>query len=78
MRNIVNCPFKSGRTDSGVSAKAQVIHFDAQTDIPDYKIPYCLQQILPDDISILTCDKANDDFQYNNQCQSILIPLVLL
>ena len=52
----------SGRTDSGVSAKAQVIHFDAQTDIPDNKIPYCLQQILPDDISILTCDKANDDF----------------
>lgn len=52
----------SGRTDSGVSAKAQVIHFDAQTDIPDNKIPYCLQQILPDDISILTCDKVNDDF----------------
>lgn len=52
----------SGRTDSGVSAKGQVIHFDAITSIPENRIPFCLQQILPDDISILSCTQVNNDF----------------
>lgn len=52
----------SGRTDSGVSARGQVIHFDANTDIKDEKIPYALQNLLPDDISILYCKEVSKDF----------------
>ena len=52
----------SGRTDSGVSARGQVIHFDANTDIKDEKIPYAIQNLLPDDISILYCKEVSKDF----------------
>lgn len=43
----------SGRTDSGVHAKAQVCHFDAETAIPAEKIADALNIRLPQDISVL-------------------------
>ena len=43
----------SGRTDSGVHARAQVCHFDAQTSIPADKLADALNAHLPDDISVL-------------------------
>ncbi|MDE6565971.1 MAG: tRNA pseudouridine(38-40) synthase TruA, partial [Clostridia bacterium] len=52
----------SGRTDSGVSARGQVIHFDSNTDIPADKIPFALKSLLPNDIAILSCTYVNDDF----------------
>ena len=45
----------SGRTDSGVHAEGQVIHFDAVTSIPTDKIPYAVNTELPDDISMPSC-----------------------
>ena len=33
----------SGRTDSGVSARGQVIHFDSDTEIAEDKIPFALK-----------------------------------
>ena len=52
----------SGRTDSGVHAEGQVIHFDAETSIPVDKIPYAVNTELPDDISMLYCEQTADDF----------------
>lgn len=52
----------SGRTDSGVSALGQVIHFDADTDIPQDKIVLAIKPLLPDDISIVSCEIVDDNF----------------
>lgn len=52
----------SGRTDAGVHAKGQVIHFDTDLGIPDDRWPLALNSLLPDDISILSAEKAEDSF----------------
>ena len=52
----------SGRTDAGVHAEGQVVHFDATTSIPTDKIPFAVNTELPDDVSMLYCEVADDDF----------------
>ena len=52
----------SGRTDAGVHAEGQVIHFDADTAIPPEKIPFAVNTELPRDISMLSCEPVADDF----------------
>lgn len=52
----------SGRTDAGVHAEGQVIHFDAETSIPTNKIPYAVNTELPADISMLSCEVAPEGF----------------
>ena len=52
----------SGRTDAGVHAEGQVVHFDADTSIPVDKIPFAVNTHLPDDVSMLSCQVAPDDF----------------
>lgn len=45
----VNC---SGRTDTGVHARAQVVHVDLETDIPARKLLVALNARLPEDVRI--------------------------
>lgn len=52
----------SGRTDAGVHAEGQVVHFDADTAIPPEKIPFAVNTRLPDDISMLSCEPVSGDF----------------
>lgn len=52
----------SGRTDAGVHAEGQVIHFDADASIPDDKIPFAVNAVLPDDVSMLLCERTSPDF----------------
>lgn len=52
----------SGRTDAGVHAAGQVVHFDAETTIPADKIPFAVNTLLPDDVSMLACEIVSDDF----------------
>jgi tRNA pseudouridine38-40 synthase len=52
----------SGRTDAGVHAKGQVIHFDSPLDIPMEKWAMALNSLLPDDLSVLSVEKAKDTF----------------
>lgn len=52
----------SGRTDAGVHALGQVVHFDADTSIPTDKIPFAVNTHLPDDISMLSCEIAPENF----------------
>ena len=53
----------SGRTDSGVHARGQVVHYD--TDIPSLgadKIPKALNSLLPGDVRVLAAREVPEDF----------------
>ena len=52
----------SGRTDSGVHARAQVAHFDTQSRIPGPKFAYALNCGLPPDIRVAFSQEAPADF----------------
>lgn len=52
----------SGRTDAGVHAKGQVIHFDSPLSIPSDRWPVALNSLLPEDLSVLSVEKAEEDF----------------
>jgi tRNA pseudouridine38-40 synthase len=52
----------SGRTDAGVHAKGQVIHFDTPLDIPAGKWPTAINGLLPSDIAFLDAEKVSSSF----------------
>jgi len=52
----------SGRTDAGVHAKGQVAHFSSETAPDLKKLLHSLNGILPNDIRILSVEKAAPDF----------------
>lgn len=54
--------FASGRTDAGVHAKGQVIHFDTPLSIPEDRWPIALNSLLPDDIAVLSAEYATPTF----------------
>lgn len=54
--------YASGRTDAGVHAKGQMIHFDTSLSIPEHKWRIALNALLPDEISVLEVQKAESDF----------------
>jgi tRNA pseudouridine38-40 synthase len=54
--------FASGRTDAGVHAKGQVLHFDTFLDIPVEKWAVALNSMLPGDISVLKAEMVKSNF----------------
>lgn len=52
----------SGRTDSGVHARAQVAHFDTESRIPADKVCYALNTRLPADIRVKASFEVSPDF----------------
>lgn len=61
----------SGRTDSGVHALGQVIHFDApSSSLPCEKLPFAVAQYLPNDISIIETEKVDSEFHARYSCKS--------
>jgi tRNA pseudouridine38-40 synthase len=52
----------SGRTDAGVHAKGQVIHFDSSLEIEPSRWQIALNSLLPSDIAIHTVEMAAPDF----------------
>ncbi|MCS0656274.1 tRNA pseudouridine(38-40) synthase TruA [Cytobacillus firmus] len=52
----------SGRTDAGVHARGQVIHFDSPLNIPIEKWEIALNSLLPDDVAIIGTETVSDDF----------------
>lgn len=54
--------FGASRTDSGASARGQVCHFDVTAPIPVEKWPLILNKILPNDISVVSAEEVDEDF----------------
>jgi tRNA pseudouridine38-40 synthase len=54
--------FASGRTDAGVHARGQVIHFDSPLSIPEDRWAIALNSLLPDDLAILTVESVSSSF----------------
>ncbi|MBX6352433.1 MAG: tRNA pseudouridine(38-40) synthase TruA [Thermoflavifilum sp.] len=54
--------FGSGRTDAGVHARAQVVHFQQEKGPPPEKWPYILLRRLPPDIVAVAAEPVPDDF----------------
>ena len=52
----------SGRTDTGVHAKAQVANFRTRSHIPGPKFPFALNANLPPDIAVTAAEDAAPDF----------------
>lgn len=52
----------AGRTDAGVHAAGQVIHFTTPLSIPDERWPYAVNSLLPPDIRILKAYHVDDAF----------------
>ena len=59
----------ASRTDSGVHALCNVAVFDTATRIPPQKLPYALNQRLPQDIRIRDAGEAASDF-HPRRCRS--------
>ena len=59
----------SGRTDSGVHAKAQVCHFDAETSVPPEKLADAFNMRLPEDIRVIASTKAPPGFDSNRSAK---------
>lgn len=52
----------SGRTDAGVHAKGQRVHFDSETKIPAEKLPFALNTKLPWDVKVREAIVVDSDF----------------
>jgi len=52
----------SGRTDAGVNALGQVVHFDTNKNLVASEFLYSLNEILPDDISVSDLKEVNSSF----------------
>ncbi len=52
----------SGRTDAGVHARGQVIHFDSPLQIPTEKWKKGLNALLSDDLVMMDIEKVSSDF----------------
>lgn len=52
----------SGRTDSGVHAKGQVIHFDYPAILPEESVKKAMNSLLPADVRILHVEKVSQLF----------------
>ena len=54
--------FGSGRTDSGVHALDQAVHFDLKSVIPPQKLKLALNDMLPKDIAVIKAKFAKQGF----------------
>ena len=52
----------SGRTDSGVHALCQKVHFDTESTIPPERFTNALNTLLPPDVKVISSKKVSSDF----------------
>ena len=60
----------SGRTDTGVHARGQVINFYTTGTIPIQNIKLALNSLLPDDIVVLSADEMPPEFSARHSAKS--------
>jgi len=68
----------SGRTDTGVHAYSQVVHFDTTVTRPDHAWAFGANTKLPGDISILWAKQVDETFHARFSAQSRVYRYVLL
>ena len=54
--------YASGRTDAGVSAFAQVAHFDTEKQVNEKSLLSSMNALLPNDIAITSVEKVDENF----------------
>lgn len=54
--------YASGRTDAGVSALAQVCHFDTEKIVNENKLISSMNALLPKDVAVTKLEKVSEDF----------------
>lgn len=54
--------YGSGRTDAGVHALGQTFHFDSPKELDVSRTAHSMNELLLDDIRILSLEKVSDDF----------------
>lgn len=59
----------SSRTDAGVHAMGQTVHFDTASGVPDEKFAYALNTMLPEDIRVRRSMSAEPDFHARFQAK---------
>ncbi|MDD6996074.1 MAG: tRNA pseudouridine(38-40) synthase TruA [Candidatus Borkfalkiaceae bacterium] len=59
----------SGRTDAGVHAEEQIVHFDAELSLPPEKLPEAVNKFLPGGVSILKSARAKEGFDANRSAK---------
>ncbi len=52
----------SGRTDSGVHARAMVCHVDMETSVPEKNLAKAINAHLPESVSVLSVERVGKDF----------------
>ena len=62
--------YGSGRTDSGVHAKAQVANFHTDCTLPTDKLQKALNAVLPKDISVIKTEKTHRAFHSRYSAKS--------
>jgi tRNA pseudouridine38-40 synthase len=60
----------AGRTDAGVHARGQVAHFKANLRLDEDELRRGLNSLLPDDVRIISLEKARPDFHARRQATS--------
>lgn len=68
-----NRPIKTvfaGRTDAGVNAIAQVVHFDYDKALVASEFVDSMNNILPDDIAIMNMDEVTEEFHAQKSAKS--------
>lgn len=67
----------SGRTDAGVHAVGQVIHFHSELNIPPEKLQRALNNLLPQDIAVHSIEIVADDFDASRSAKRKLYRYVV-
>ncbi len=56
-------PYSASRTDSGVHARGQVIHYFTEKRIPTGRLPHALNSELPNDIVVKRAEEVSPNFK---------------
>ena len=69
----------SGRTDAGVHANGQVIHFDTPLSLPLDRWQMALNVLLPTDIRIVGVEYVDEDFhaRYSATGKTYMLQMVV-
>jgi|AntRauTorckE6833_2_1112554.scaffolds.fasta_scaffold00607_34 tRNA pseudouridine38-40 synthase len=59
----------AGRTDAGVHAKEQIVHYELDVDIPEARMPFALNSLLPRDIICKDAKIVDSEFHSRYDAQ---------